>query len=194
MKPSRRVPPARRQQLWAGSGDRRRRSNASWSTARPCGLRRNAFSRPSILGSRRIFSRLPVTLTSLNHLPASPSGPGSRCTSSLRALHGFASKGRMPGTLWFWKLSIYLPLPVFDFAVNLLIRQSWLKQLVSRLKKMSMTVYRCHFTPSVILQRSPAPPSIQIGATSHEYHASSQYRARFFTTESVFWKPPSTRS
>jgi glycosyltransferase involved in cell wall biosynthesis len=38
---------------------------------------------------------------------------------------------------WFWKLSIYLPLPVFDFAVNLLIRQSWIKQLVSRFKKMS---------------------------------------------------------
>ena len=39
--------------------------------------------------------------------------------------------------VWFWKISIYLPYPVFDFAVNLLIRQSWLKQLVSRLKKMS---------------------------------------------------------
>jgi glycosyltransferase involved in cell wall biosynthesis len=39
--------------------------------------------------------------------------------------------------VWFWKLSIYLPRPVFDFAVNLLIRQSWLKQLVSRLKNMS---------------------------------------------------------
>jgi glycosyltransferase involved in cell wall biosynthesis len=38
---------------------------------------------------------------------------------------------------WFWKISIYLPLPVFDFCVNLLIRQSWLKQLISRLKKMS---------------------------------------------------------
>jgi glycosyltransferase involved in cell wall biosynthesis len=38
---------------------------------------------------------------------------------------------------WFWKISIYLPLPVFDFCINLLIRQSWLKQLVSRLKKMS---------------------------------------------------------
>ena len=37
----------------------------------------------------------------------------------------------------FWKISIYLPLPVFDFAVNLLIRQSWLKQVVSRFKKMS---------------------------------------------------------
>jgi glycosyltransferase involved in cell wall biosynthesis len=37
----------------------------------------------------------------------------------------------------FWKTSIYLPLPVFDFAVNLLIRQSWLKQVVSRFKKMS---------------------------------------------------------
>jgi glycosyltransferase involved in cell wall biosynthesis len=39
--------------------------------------------------------------------------------------------------LWFWKISIYLPLPVFDFCVNLLIRQSWLKQLVARLKRMS---------------------------------------------------------
>jgi glycosyltransferase involved in cell wall biosynthesis len=38
--------------------------------------------------------------------------------------------------VWFWKLSIYLPYPVFNFAINLLIRQSWLKQLVSRLKKM----------------------------------------------------------
>jgi glycosyltransferase involved in cell wall biosynthesis len=44
-----------------------------------------------------------------------------------------------PGTRYvlFWKLSIYLPLPVFDFCVNLLIRQSWLKQLISRLKRMS---------------------------------------------------------
>jgi glycosyltransferase involved in cell wall biosynthesis len=39
--------------------------------------------------------------------------------------------------LWFWKISIYLPLPVFDFCVNLLIRQSWLKQFVARLKRMS---------------------------------------------------------
>jgi hypothetical protein len=39
--------------------------------------------------------------------------------------------------VWFWKLSIYLPYPVFAFAVNLLIRQSWIKQLISRLKKMS---------------------------------------------------------
>ena len=38
---------------------------------------------------------------------------------------------------WFWKLSIYLPRPVFDFCVNLLIRQSWIKQLISRLKGMS---------------------------------------------------------
>ena len=38
--------------------------------------------------------------------------------------------------VWFWKLSIYLPYRVFDFAVNLLIRQSWLKQLISRFKKM----------------------------------------------------------
>jgi glycosyltransferase involved in cell wall biosynthesis len=39
--------------------------------------------------------------------------------------------------VWFWKISIYLPLPVFDFCINLLIRQSWLKQLLSRLKSMS---------------------------------------------------------
>jgi glycosyltransferase involved in cell wall biosynthesis len=39
--------------------------------------------------------------------------------------------------VWFWKISPYLPLPVFDYCINLLIRQSWLKQLVSRLKKMS---------------------------------------------------------
>jgi glycosyltransferase involved in cell wall biosynthesis len=46
---------------------------------------------------------------------------------------------RGPGAryVWFWKISIYLPLPVFDFCVNLLIRQSWLKQLLSRLKRMS---------------------------------------------------------
>jgi glycosyltransferase involved in cell wall biosynthesis len=39
--------------------------------------------------------------------------------------------------VWFWKLSIYLPVPVFDYAINLLIRQSWLKQWMSRLKQMS---------------------------------------------------------
>jgi glycosyltransferase involved in cell wall biosynthesis len=37
----------------------------------------------------------------------------------------------------FWKISIYLPLRVFDFAVNLLIRQSWIKQFISRMKKMA---------------------------------------------------------
>ncbi len=44
-----------------------------------------------------------------------------------------------PGTRhkWFWKLSLYLPYPVFDFAVNLLIRQSRLKQLIAHCKKMS---------------------------------------------------------
>ena len=39
--------------------------------------------------------------------------------------------------VWFWKLSIYLPYRVFEFAINLLVRQSWIKQLISRLKKMS---------------------------------------------------------
>jgi hypothetical protein len=38
---------------------------------------------------------------------------------------------------WFWKLSIYLPYAVFDFAVNLLIRQSRLKQVIARFKRMS---------------------------------------------------------
>jgi glycosyltransferase involved in cell wall biosynthesis len=37
---------------------------------------------------------------------------------------------------FFWRISLYLPLPIFDFAVNLLIRQSWIKQLVSRWRKM----------------------------------------------------------
>jgi Glycosyl transferase family 2 len=39
--------------------------------------------------------------------------------------------------IWFWKLSIYLPLPVFDFALNLLVQQSWLKQMIAHFKKMS---------------------------------------------------------
>jgi hypothetical protein len=39
--------------------------------------------------------------------------------------------------VWFWKLSIYLPYRVFEFAINLLVRQSWIKQLISRLKNMS---------------------------------------------------------
>jgi glycosyltransferase involved in cell wall biosynthesis len=39
--------------------------------------------------------------------------------------------------VWFWRISIYLPLPVFDFAINLLSRQSRLKQIVARLKGMS---------------------------------------------------------
>jgi hypothetical protein len=39
--------------------------------------------------------------------------------------------------VWFWKLSIYLPGPWFEFAVNLLIRQSWLKQKIARFRKMS---------------------------------------------------------
>jgi glycosyltransferase involved in cell wall biosynthesis len=37
---------------------------------------------------------------------------------------------------WFWKLSIYLPYAAFDFAVNLLVRQSRLKQLIAHYKKM----------------------------------------------------------
>jgi glycosyltransferase involved in cell wall biosynthesis len=39
--------------------------------------------------------------------------------------------------VWFWKLSIYLPIRVFDFALNLLTRQSWLKQMVAHARKMS---------------------------------------------------------
>jgi glycosyltransferase involved in cell wall biosynthesis len=39
--------------------------------------------------------------------------------------------------LWFWKAAPYLPHSVFDFVLNLMIRQSWLKQLVARIKKMS---------------------------------------------------------
>lgn len=46
---------------------------------------------------------------------------------------------RLPGArhVWFWRLSLYLPHRVFEFALNLLVRQSWIKQLVSRMKKMS---------------------------------------------------------
>jgi hypothetical protein len=39
--------------------------------------------------------------------------------------------------VWFWKISIYLPLWVFDFALNLMTRQSCLKQLASRIKELS---------------------------------------------------------
>ena len=38
---------------------------------------------------------------------------------------------------WFWKPSIYMPYPMFYFAVNLLMRQSWIKQVIARFKKMS---------------------------------------------------------
>jgi hypothetical protein len=38
--------------------------------------------------------------------------------------------------IWFWKISIYLPVPVFAFAINLMVRQSWLKQMLARLRKM----------------------------------------------------------
>ena len=63
----------------------------------------------------------------------------ARAPDVRRHYERFMALYKGPGAryLWFWKLSIYLPLPVFDFGVNLLIRQSWLKQLVSRLKKMS---------------------------------------------------------
>jgi glycosyltransferase involved in cell wall biosynthesis len=46
---------------------------------------------------------------------------------------------KLPGArhILFWKLSIYMPLPLFDFAINLLIRQSRLKQIVARLKRMT---------------------------------------------------------
>ena len=46
-------------------------------------------------------------------------------------------KRRTRSYVWFWKISIYLPHRVFDFAVNLLIRQSWIKQLVSRVRKLA---------------------------------------------------------
>jgi glycosyltransferase involved in cell wall biosynthesis len=38
---------------------------------------------------------------------------------------------------WFWKLSIYMPYPVFVFALNVMVRQSWLKQMIAHFKKMS---------------------------------------------------------
>jgi glycosyltransferase involved in cell wall biosynthesis len=47
-----------------------------------------------------------------------------------------ACTGRGTRFAWFWKLSIYLPYAVFDFAVNLLVRQSRLKQMIAHWKKM----------------------------------------------------------
>jgi glycosyltransferase involved in cell wall biosynthesis len=47
-----------------------------------------------------------------------------------------ACTGRDRRLAWFWKLSIYLPYAVFDFAVNLLVRQSRLKQMIAHFKKM----------------------------------------------------------
>ena len=38
---------------------------------------------------------------------------------------------------WFWRLSVHLPHRMFEFVINLLVGQSWIKQLISRLKKMS---------------------------------------------------------
>jgi glycosyltransferase involved in cell wall biosynthesis len=64
------------------------------------------------------FAKEPAVRQHFDRFIASLTGPGAR-------------------HVWFWKISIYLPLPVFDFCVNLLIRQSWLKQLVSHLKRMS---------------------------------------------------------
>lgn len=45
-------------------------------------------------------------------------------------------KGPGARYVWFWRSSIYLPYAVFDFAINLLIRQSRLKQFIVRLKRM----------------------------------------------------------
>ncbi|MDX6461576.1 MAG: hypothetical protein QOH35_5532 [Acidobacteriaceae bacterium] len=64
------------------------------------------------------FSKDPDVRRHFDRFIASLTGPGAR-------------------HVWFWKISIYMPLPVFDFCVNLLIRQSWLKQWVARLKRMS---------------------------------------------------------
>jgi glycosyltransferase involved in cell wall biosynthesis len=46
-------------------------------------------------------------------------------------------KGPGARYVWFWKASLYLPYPVFDFAINLLIRQSRLKQWIVRFKRMA---------------------------------------------------------
>jgi glycosyltransferase involved in cell wall biosynthesis len=39
--------------------------------------------------------------------------------------------------VWIWQLSNYLPHRIFGFAINLLVGQSWIKQLVSHLRKLS---------------------------------------------------------
>ena len=53
----------------------------------------------------------------------------------MKSLLGFDN--RVVKDLWFWKWSPYMPYFLFDFILNLMIRQSWLKQLVARIKKMS---------------------------------------------------------
>ncbi len=39
--------------------------------------------------------------------------------------------------VWFWRLSIYFPYRFFEFATNLVVGQSWIKQLISHSRKMS---------------------------------------------------------
>jgi len=76
---------------------------------------------PYIAYNRYLYARLakdPAVRQHYDRFMAFNAGPGARHT-------------------WFWRLSLYIPLPVFDYAVNLLIRQSWLKQVVARWKKMS---------------------------------------------------------
>ena len=112
-------------------------SNVSWSSARHCGKHKKVFWRrltPVLAEEFQPLSAAPyIVYTSYLHARL------ARDPEVRRHYDRYMQMLTGPGArhVWFWKLSIYLPLPVFDFAVNLLIRQSWLKQVVSRFKKMS---------------------------------------------------------
>jgi hypothetical protein len=54
--------------------------------------------------------------------------------------------------------SIYVPYPVFDIAINLLIRESGLKQMIARLKKNLIDG-----TPEALVPSSEPLSTIQIG-------------------------------
>ena len=63
----------------------------------------------------------------------------SRDPEVRRYYRDYVSRLNHPGArlVWFWKISIYLPYWMFAFAINLMVRQSWLKQLIARFKNMS---------------------------------------------------------
>jgi Glycosyl transferase family 2 len=79
-------------------------------------------SNPHILYLKYIHSRL------------GGSFDARQCYNRYMASRAASSASRLE---WFWKTSIFMPRFVFDFSINLLNRQSWLKQMISRSRRMS---------------------------------------------------------